>query len=100
MRPHGNSHGNIDLQHLYEIYDIELQEVYKYGICGEPLSLDGTSPRANRQVREFNRVVGYHRFTAKVLLTDISGRKKAEETEEYYVQHFEQQHGRRPRGNP
>jgi hypothetical protein len=55
MKPHANSHQNQEEHHLYEIYDTLEEDVYKYGICGEPLYADGSSPRANRQVREFNR---------------------------------------------
>ena len=65
MKPHANSHQNLEKHHLYEIYDTLEEEVYKYGICGEPLYADGSSPRANRQVREFNRLVGFLRFFGK-----------------------------------
>jgi hypothetical protein len=79
---------------------MEQQDVYKYGICGDPLHPDGSSPRANRQVREFNRVVDALRFIAHILLTGIPGRKRAEEIEDEYVGRYEAEHGRRPRGNP
>lgn len=100
MKTHANSHQNQELHHLYEIYDIEEQDTYKYGICGEPLNSDGTSPRANRQLREFNRLVGYVRFIARIILTDIPGRKRAEEVEDEMIEKYEAEHGRRPRGNP
>lgn len=100
MKSHANSHQNQEEHHLYEIRDIEEQDVYKYGICGDPLHSDGSSPRANRQVREFNRLVGMFRFIAKVLLVGISGRKRAEEIEDEMIAEYEAKHGRRPRGNP
>jgi hypothetical protein len=76
MKTHANSHQNQEDHHLYEIFDFEEQDVYKYGICGNPLNADGTSPRAERQVRAFNRLVGFFRFVAKVLVIGIPGRKK------------------------
>jgi hypothetical protein len=100
MKPHANSHQNQETHHLYEIYDTVEEDIYKYGICGEPLYADGTSPRANRQVREFNRLVGFLRFLARILITGISGRKLAEEIEEETITEYELKHGKRPRGNP
>lgn len=100
MKLHANSHDNQAEHHLYEIYDTIDEEVYKYGVSGEPLLDDGSSPRANRQVREYNRIVGLLRFLAKVLLTGISGRKKAEEIENEKVEEHERLYDKRPRGNP
>lgn len=100
MRPHANSHENQSEHHLYEIYDTVDEDVYKYGISGELLNSDGSSPRANRQVREYNRVVGFLRFLAKVLLTGIPGRKRAEEIENEKIAGYEKSKGHRPRGNP
>lgn len=100
MRQHGNSHDNLEPHHLYEIHDGERGDVYKFGISGEPLFADGSSPRANRQTRAFNRLVGGLRFFANVLLTGIAGRKLAEELEEKAACDYETEHGNRPRGNP
>ncbi|MDX2133241.1 MAG: hypothetical protein SFV52_00540 [Saprospiraceae bacterium] len=98
--PHGNSHQNFEEHHLYEIYDTIENDVYKYGVCGKPLMPDGSSSRANKQVREYNRVVGMLRFIANILLVGIPGKKRGEEIEEEYVNQYEAIHGRRPRGNP
>lgn len=100
MKQHGNSHDNQEPHHLYEIRDGEREEVYKFGISGEPILPDGSSPRANRQVRAFNRLVGEWRFFANMLLTEIEGRKRAEELEEKAAADHEIEHGKRPRGNP
>jgi len=62
MKKHGNSNENEAEHHLYEIHDVERDDVYKYGICGDPLNPDRTSPRANRQIHDYNRAFGWIRF--------------------------------------
>lgn len=56
MKPHANSHENDAEHHLYEIFDVERDNIFKYGICGKPLNADGLSPRANEQIMLYNRV--------------------------------------------
>lgn len=51
-------------------------------------------------IRTKIRKNGFLRFVARVLLTGIPGRKRAEELEEEYVSGYEAKNGRRPRGNP
>lgn len=97
---HGNDKRNTKLHHLYGINDREENEIHKYGISGKEFNKDGTSPRANEQVNLFNRVVGWARFYAQILLINIAGREKAEDKENEYIQKFEEENGRRPRGNP
>ena len=99
MKVHANSHENDAKHHLYEIFDVERNNVFKYGICGKPLNADGTSPRANEQVTLFNRVVGMARFFARVIEIDIDGRKRAEEIESEYVTIFREKYGQNPSGN-
>jgi len=65
---HGNSKTNNALHHLYKISDDFEEDIYKYGISAKELNEDGSSPRANRQVSEFNRVVNAKRFSATVLI--------------------------------
>ncbi len=81
MKPHANSHENEAEHHLYEIFDVERNNTFKYGISGKPLNPDGSSSRANEQIYLFNRVVGMARFFGQVVLTGIPGRKRAEELE-------------------
>lgn len=100
MAKHGNSPENDALHHLYEIHDRAAGDVYKYGICGKPLNKDGTSPRANAQVNYLNRAVRWACFFAKILLTGIPGRAKAEQLEDEYIDKYEAENGRRPSGNP
>lgn len=98
-KPHANSHENDADHHLYEIFDVERDNVFKYGICGKPLNDDGSSPRANEQVALFNWVVGMVRFFATILLTGIKGRKQAEEIEDDYVRAYKEKYGENPPGN-
>ena len=99
MKPHANSHDNDAAHHLYEIFDVERDDIFKYGISGKSLNADGSSPRANEQVALFNRVVGMVRFFARIILVDIDGRKLAEDIETEYVKHYFEKHGQNPRGN-
>ena len=99
MRPHANSHENDALHHLYAIFDVERNTIYKYGICGKPLNSDGSSPRANEQTKVYNRVVGMVRFFSFILLVEIDGRKLAEEIEREYIDAFCKKNGFNPRGN-
>ncbi len=102
MKPHkhDNSKENTNLHHLYEIVDREIKDTYKYGISGEELLKDGTSRRANRQVNLFNKVAGWLRFFARILLRDIKGREKALEVENEHIEEFKKKNdGKPPRGN-
>ena len=99
MKKHGNHHENDAAHRLYEIRDRECEDVYKYGICGDPLNDDGTSPRAERQVREFNRAVRWLRFFANVLRSGIPGRLAARKLEDEYIEAYRQKHGAVPPGN-
>jgi hypothetical protein len=99
MKPHANSHENDADHHLYEIFDVERNDVFKYGISGKPLNPDGSSPRANEQINLFNRLVGMIRFFSSVLITGIAGRKRAEEIENEYIDTYYQKNGRKPPGN-
>ncbi len=98
-QPHGNSKKSRKPHHLYEIWDSEDNDVYKYGISGDPLNADGSSPRANEQVNLFNKVVKMVRFFARILLVGISGREKASELEDQYIEEYQKKHGKKPRGN-
>ena len=99
MKPHANSHENDAEHHLYQIFDVERNDTYKYGVCGKPLNPDGSSPRANAQVSLFNRVVGMARFFAEILKTGIPGRKQAEEIEAEFIRKFRERNGKNPAGN-
>jgi hypothetical protein len=63
------------------------------------LNADGSSKRAKQQVKLFNKVVGWARFVATVLIRNIPGRKAAEEIEKEYIRKYMDEHGRPPRGN-
>ena len=79
---HRNSLDNPNKHHLYQIDDLEEKNVFKYGISDDPIDKDGLSRRLKRQVKYLNLVVGYIRFVGKIILQNISGRKKARDIEE------------------
>ena len=99
MEIHANSHDNDAPHHLYAIFDVERNTVFKYGISGKPLLSDGSSPRADEQVQLYNRVVGMKRFFATIILADIQGRKEAERIENDYITAYRNTHGTNPIGN-
>ncbi|MDX1960663.1 MAG: hypothetical protein SFU98_18975 [Leptospiraceae bacterium] len=99
MNPHGNSHDNFAEHHLYEIIDSEQNRVFKYGISGEPLLEDGSSARANKQIRFLNNAVGWFRYFARVLLASIQGRLNAEKIENKYILTYYETYGEYPKGN-
>ncbi len=97
---HGNSHENKNLHHLYAIDDIVEEDVLKYGITDDPIGEDGLPERLRTQIELFNIVANFVRFVGRIILTGIPGRAKAEEIEMEYIDKHEQEHGKRPRGNP
>lgn len=99
MKIHGNSLQNKDKHHLYEIIDKDENDTFKYGISGETLNEDGTSPRAKQQETIFNLVVNKNRFTSQVLITEIEGRQKAKQLENEHITAYEKINGSKPRGN-
>ncbi|MFN0036753.1 MAG: hypothetical protein ACKVUS_16935 [Saprospiraceae bacterium] len=99
MKKHGNSNENDADHHLYEIRDREYGDVYKYGICGDPLRKDGSSLRAKRQVKELNRAVRWLRYFANILIIGIPGRIAAKQVEDDYVGRYKKEHGAVPPGN-
>lgn len=98
---HGNNKNNDADHHLYQIWDTEKEEVFKFGISADEISEeDDLSGRIRNQLSLFNRIVGYLRFIGKVLLRGIKGRETALEKEDQHISEFEAEKGYRPRGNP
>jgi hypothetical protein len=97
--PHGNAHTNMDPHHLYEIWDDQEQEVFKYGISKEPIDADGSSSRLRKQVGFLNIIAGFIRYIGRIIMTGIEGKEKAERIEDEYTDAFEQKYGRLPKGN-
>ncbi len=83
---HGNSIDSMKPQHGYEIYNTNTSDVVKTGISGTPLNNNGTSPRANRQVNQFNNSVGEICFEARIVNPYIPNRRMALEWERDYTQ--------------
>ena len=98
-KPHGNSHENQELHHLYAIDDLENNDVFKYGISDDPIEEDGLSKRMRQQLDLYNLIAGCLRFVGRILKVNILGRKKAEEIEREYVEEYYKKYGRYPKGN-
>ena len=64
----GNSSASTKPQHGYEIYKTADGDVVKTGVSGQPKNVNGTSPRANRQVNKFNRTEGEGTYDARVVV--------------------------------
>ena len=80
------AHKNADLStvdnHRYEIFEKKNGNVVKTGISGQDLNKNGDSPRANRQVNEWNEAEGFERYDARVVETKIPGRPAAKVREQ------------------
>ena len=100
MFMHGNDAANPGLQHGYEIYDYQTGDIHKYGISGQKLNKDGTSPRANSQVRQLNKPAA-GRFSARVVKQNMRGRAKALNWEKGKVKGYKKANptGDKPVGN-
>ncbi len=96
---HNNSNQNDLPHHLYEIWDDQEQETFKYGISSDPIEAHGVSKRIREQVDVLNLAAGWLRYLAKILLTGIINRLKAKQIEDEYMDAFEEKNGRLPRGN-
>lgn len=96
---HRNSNENDEPHHLYEIWDEQEKEVYKYGISSDPIEADGQSKRVREQVQDMNLIVGWLRYWAHVIQTFIINRVIAKQIEYEYMDAFEEKYGRLPRGN-
>ncbi len=96
---HGNSHQNISFHLIYEIWDSQEEEVFKFGITDDKIEPDGLPKRVRKQLQLLNLAVGWERYSARIVITDIPGREVAERTEDDFMDDFELKFGRRPRGN-
>jgi len=99
MAEHGNSNRNTKPHHLYEIRDSVDDDIFKYGISHDPIGADGYSDRMREQVNFLNLGVKWLRFFARILISNISGRKEAKRTEREHIQRYREKHGHNPRGN-
>ena len=99
MRTHGNSIQNDKPHHLYVLYDLEEDDIFKYGISDKPILSNGYSRRMTEQEDYLNRAVGWARFKATILMRDIDGREKALDYEDEYISAYFDTFGRNPRGN-
>ncbi|MEL6720658.1 MAG: hypothetical protein AAFP82_18280 [Bacteroidota bacterium] len=96
---HSNRLDNPNLHHLYFIYDFEEKEIYKFGISDKPVNTNNSSARLEEQIKLYNQVTGSPRFSGKILIKSIQGRRKARIKEDDLILKYEEKHGKRPRGN-
>jgi len=94
--PHGNSKKSKKEQHLYEIVDSQTNETVKYGISGSKLNKDGSSKRANFQVRCLNKLKKAVKYFANVLFTKIANRNQALELEQKIVNKYAKENKNNP----
>ncbi|MEN0003596.1 MAG: hypothetical protein AAF798_05615 [Bacteroidota bacterium] len=99
MPVHGNSRKNKKKHHLYAIHDQEEEDIFKYGISDSPIGKDGYSKRIREQVNFLNSAVGWLRYIGEILVQSIAGRAKARALEDEYIENYEKENGRKPRGN-
>ncbi len=99
MTRHGNRNDNNNPHHLYEIRDSIDDDVFKYGISHDPIDEEGQSNRMKKQVNFLNLGVNWLRFFAQILLLNIPNKKVAKTIEDEYIENYEKQNGRKPRGN-
>jgi hypothetical protein len=97
---HGNSHQNKKPHHLYEIFDEQEEETYKFGISADEIDADDSSDRLRNQLKLFNLVANAIRFVGQILVRNIPGREPAERLEDDYIEDHVKKYGKRPRGNP
>ncbi|MEM7174250.1 MAG: hypothetical protein AAF380_03295 [Bacteroidota bacterium] len=84
-KPHGNSKLCKKKQHLYVILD-KNGKVMEYGISGQKLNKDGTSPRGKHKLRTKPPYKDNpEAYTVRVLKTDINGRAEALKIEKDHV---------------
>jgi RHS repeat-associated protein len=88
--PHGNSLDSSKLHQVYQINDTQNPGVpNKYGISGQKGNVNGSSPRANRQVNELNRANPVPqgqpaRYSAEIV-AEVPNRRAAVATEQHLV---------------
>jgi len=97
--PHGNHLSNKKLHHLYYFWDTQNKEIFKYGISAGIINAHGFSLRMREQLEIFNLAAEADRYTVKILIKNIAGRKKAEEIEKKHIVDYEKKFGKKPRGN-
>lgn len=101
MALHRNSNRNEAPHHLYEIWDKETDEVFKYGISDDPIDVeDGLSDRVRDQLYYLNLAASWVRYIGRILFIEIIGKMLARKLEDEHIDAYQKEHGKRPRGNP
>ncbi len=54
-------------------------------MSGRKLNKNGTSPRANKQVRDWNKEVGYQKYHARIVVKNVKNRQQVLNWERNYA---------------
>lgn len=99
-KKHGNRLDDDSDQHLYVIYDHKERTIFKFGISKAPIGDDNQCSRMKDQVTEGNRWADMLRYSARILIRIILGRRKARSAEDDFIKRYQDKNGHLPRGNP
>ncbi|MEK6511306.1 RHS repeat-associated core domain-containing protein [Myroides odoratimimus] len=76
---HGNSKSSTKEQHVYEIFEIETDNVVKTGISGGKVSKKDKSYRATNQVNKMNKASGTSKYDSRIIDRVPAGKRAREE---------------------
>ncbi|MES2701538.1 MAG: RHS repeat-associated core domain-containing protein [Bacteroidota bacterium] len=83
---HGNSKLSPKPQHLYEMSNDRTGQLLEYGLSGQELKENGTSPRVDQKIRE--KYNGNKDISGKVIEKDVPGRESGLQKEKDYVNQY------------
>src|SRR6185312_12119855 len=88
---HGNSKNSTNEQHGYEIKNKKTGETTEYGISGQKLKKDGTSPRVDQKLNtKYEKKSDYE---GKVIKTGMKDRKEGLNWEKGKVEEYKENNG-------
>lgn len=91
---HGNSKASTKTQHGYRIEDVNTGETLEFGISGQKVNKNGTSPRVRQKIR--TKYGNNPNVRGEVVKDNIPNRRKALKWEQNQVNRFFKKNGRAP----
>jgi hypothetical protein len=91
---HGNSKASMKAQHGYAIIDKKTGKIKEFGISGQELRPNGTSPRIDQKIRK--KYDDPSSVEGKIIETNLPNRQSAIDWETGKVQEFIFKHGKKP----